>query len=249
VRTRLRESLRRWIPASFRRVLRAWMPRGTPPASLATRSPADAFATIYREGMWGSSMRSAERYCSGIGSRNPAIVGPYVAEVRNWLGRFPVRPAVVDLGCGDFHVGSQVRAACGHYIACDCVAAMIEHNRSQWVDLDVDFRVHDATSTPCPEADIVFIRQMLQHLPNDLVGKVLQGIDGRCQWAVITEHVPAGDFSPNIDKPLGPDVRLSVGSGVVVTEPPFGLRPLDSQELCDIDFDGSRIRTVAYRLR
>jgi hypothetical protein len=249
VRTPLLDSLRRWLPASVRRRLRDLLPRGTPAASLAALSPADAFGTIYGEGMWGSSINGNERYCSGIGSRDAAIVEPYVAEVRSWLGLFPAPPAVVDLGCGDFHVGSLVRGACGRYVACDCVPALIEHNRSRWAHLDVDFRVHDATSAPTPEADVVFIRQVLQHLSNELVEKVLRGIEGRYQWAVVTEHVPAGDFPPNVDKPLGPDVRLSVGSGVVVTEPPFGLRPLDSQVICDIDFEGSRITTVAYRLR
>lgn len=194
-------------------------------------------------------MRSGERYCSGIGSREPGIVGPYVEEVRSWLGRLPKRPTVVDLGCGDFHVGAQIRSACGRYVACDCVPALIDHNRCRWTDLDVEFRVHDATSAPCPEADVVFIRQVIQHLSNDLIHKVLQGIVGRCQWVVVTEHVPAGAFPPNIDKPLGPDVRLSVGSGVVVTEPPFSLRSLDAEIICDIDFEGSRITTVAYRLR
>ena len=249
MRTPLLDSLRRWLPASVRRRLRDLLPRGTPAASLAALSPADAFGTIYREGMWGSSINGNERYCSGIGSRDPAIVEPYVAEVRRWLGRFPARPTVVDLGCGDFHIGSQVRDACGRYVACDCVPALIEHNRRQWAHLDVDFRVHDATAAVAPEADVVFIRQVLQHLSNELVEKVLRGIEGRYQWAVVTEHVPAGDFQPNVDKPLGPDVRLSVGSGVVVTEPPFGLRPLDSQVICDIDFEGSRIATVAYHLR
>jgi hypothetical protein len=216
---------------------------------MAASTPGEAFDAIYRKRMWGASAQPGERFCSGIGSRDSRIVEPYVAAIRMWLQAFPAKPSVVDLGCGDFQVGSRVRDACGSYIACDCVAAMIDHHRREWSHIDVDFRVHDAAATPCPEANVVFIRQVLQHLSNELVAKVLDKVAGRCDWLVVTEHIPAGAFRVNVDKPVGPGVRLSAGSGVVITEPPFSVCCVDSRALCDIDYDGSRIVTTAYRMR
>jgi hypothetical protein len=243
-----RRAVRASVPSSIRAAVQSWLARRRTSA-LAASTPGEAFDAIYRQRMWGTSARPEEPFCSGIGSRDPRIVEPYVASVRRWLESFPERPSVVDLGCGDFHVGSRIRDACGPYVACDCVAAMIDHHREAWSHLDVEFRVHDATTTPCPEATVVFIRQVLQHLSNDLVARALAGVAGRCDWLVVTEHVPAGDFRPNQDKPLGPGVRLSAGSGVVITAPPFSMDCRESHVICDVEYQGSRIVTTAYRMR
>lgn len=244
----VRRAVRACVPSSIRAAVQGWLARRRAVA-LAASTPGAAFDAIYRQRMWGASSRPDERFCSGIGSRDPLIVEPYVTAVRRWLESFPARQSVVDLGCGDFHVGSQIREVCGPYVACDCVAAMIDHHREAWSHLGVEFRVHDATTTPCPAADVVFIRQVLQHLSNDLVARVLAGVVDRCDWLVVTEHVPAGDFRPNLDKPLGPDVRLSAGSGVVITAPPFSVACRESQVICDVEYQDSRIVTTAYRMR
>ena len=43
----------------------------------------------------------------------------------------PLPPgAVVDLGCGDFTVGSKIRPLCGAYVACDVAAPVIAWNQA-----------------------------------------------------------------------------------------------------------------------
>jgi len=207
-------------------------------------SIAEAFGEIYRDHHWGGE---DQPFYSGSGSHNPSIVTPYVTAVSAFLARFKHPPTVVDLGCGDFHVGAQVRDQCGTYIACDVVPDLIEFNRSRYAGRDVDFRTHDLTQEPVPNCDVVFIRQVLQHLSNADILRGLQYLKGRCRYLVVTEHIPkAKDFPPNQDKPSGASIRLDFGSGVVLTAPPFNLQPLTTECLCEVaEYDGV-VRTSVY---
>lgn len=96
----------------------------------------DIFAEIYSAGLWGGTQDGD--FYSGVGSHDPALTGPYVASVSDWLKSIGT-PDVVDLGCGDFAIGSQLRPYCGHFIAADIVPPLIERNRQRFASLDVDF--------------------------------------------------------------------------------------------------------------
>ncbi|MCW3000032.1 MAG: hypothetical protein JWN65_3581 [Solirubrobacterales bacterium] len=209
----------------------------------ASMSTPDIFESIYQEGLWGAHPDGD--LSSGRGSHDEVIVVPYVAAVRDFLTSLgPVD--VVDLGCGDFNVGSQVRDACGAYVACDVAASVIARNREKFADLDVDFRVLNMLEDPLPEGDVVFIRQVLQHLSNDQIAQVLPRL-GQYRWAVITEHLPSdGQFVPNLDIIPGPGIRTQVRSGVVLDEPPFELTYAAARELCVVEHNEGTITTTAY---
>jgi hypothetical protein len=146
---------------------------------------------------------------------------------------FDNRPNVVDLGCGDFHIGAQIRGLCGAYAACDIV----------------DFSVIDLTTDILPGGDIVFIRQVLQHLSNDQIIKALPRIASTYKYLILTEHLPAAKtFIANLDKPTGPDNRLGQNSGIVLTKPPFNLAVKEEKVICETMEGGGVIRTWLYRL-
>jgi hypothetical protein len=159
------------------------------------------------------------------------------------------KPDVVDLGCGDFYVGSKIRSLCNHYAACDIVPSLIESNKKKFLDMEVDFRVLDLTEDEIPGAKVVFIRQVFQHLSNECIARAINNITHRFKILVLTEHLPVTpDFIPNLEKPTGANIRLCLDSGVVVTEPPFNLRPKGERLLCNIPAYGGTIRTTAYTL-
>ena len=105
-----------------------------------------AFTKIYTDGLWGKSTNVQDEFCSGIGSHQSDIVATYVDAVSKFLKSLDKKPNVVDLGCGDFHVGSQVRPLCSNYVACDVVDSLIARNKDEYRDMGVDFRVVDITS-------------------------------------------------------------------------------------------------------
>jgi Methyltransferase domain len=210
------------------------------------------FTRIYQEGVWGKSAEAGDKFFSGTGSHNSAVVETYVKAVEGFLGSLREKPNVVDLGCGDFFVGSKVRGLCDQYVACDIVEPVISFNREKYRDLDVDFRTLDIATDELPAGDVVFVRQVLQHLPNENIAAALDKIAAKYKYLVVTEHLPALDsFVHNVDKPAGPDVRVGVKSGLVLTSEPFNLRVREDVCLCEVPESsglGGVIRTNLYRL-
>ncbi|WOE75258.1 class I SAM-dependent methyltransferase [Alterisphingorhabdus coralli] len=206
------------------------------------------FSEIYAHGIWGKSENhGGGRYYSGAGSHMPTFAEPYIRQVAQYLGTFPKKPDVADLGCGDFAIGSQIRPYCGRYIAGDIVDDVIAYNRQRFTDLDVDFQVLNLAESPLPGADIVFVRQVFQHLSNAMIQKSLDNIRRSYPILVLTEHVPGGNaFVPNMDMAINADIRMVQGSGVVITAPPFSV-PVKSQTvICDVDLGTSRVVTTVY---
>ena len=62
----------------------------------------EVFSTIYQSQEWGS--REGQPFCSGEGSVREDAVGPYCEMVSHFMKERNIK-RVVDLGCGDFHVG------------------------------------------------------------------------------------------------------------------------------------------------
>ncbi len=241
----------------WKRLLRAVIPRSwldarhRRAAARADRAfegkpPAEIFEAVYRERVWGGSERND--FYSGEGSHDPSVVAPYVAAVTEFLRSLPAPPRAVDLGCGDFNVGSQLRPHCSEYVACDIVPSLIERNRRVFADRRVEFRALDMSAEPLPAGDVVFLRQVLQHMSNEQIARVLPKL-AQYRWAVITEHVPShSGFAPNFEKPPGPGIRVARGSGIVLSAPPFSFRARAERELCAIRNERDTIRTVLYEL-
>ena len=212
-------------------------------------STQEIFTRIYVESAWGESGDPSQQFFSGEGSHDPTVVKPYVEAVASFLKSLGRKPDVVDLGCGDFFVGSQIRELCGRYIACDIVPPLIEFNRKKFESLNVDFRVLDLATEPLPPGEVIFIRQVLQHLSNRQIKNLLPKVARGYRYAVVTEHLPTDEaFTPNLDFPTGPLFRLEIGSGIVLTAKPFNLKVKSETILCELPQMGGRVRTTVYEL-
>ena len=176
-------------------------------------------------------------------------VDAYVAAVTAFLQAFNEKPTVVDVGCGDFNVGSRLRSFCSKYIAVDVVPALIDYNRRKFATSNVDFRVLDVTTKCPPAADVIFVRQVFQHLSNEQIKRAISNLSGCCRYLVVTEHLPEhAGFAANLDKPAGPDIRSYIGSGVALTLPPFCLSVRSVRELCRVRDPDGFIVTAAYEI-
>lgn len=243
----LRTLARSLLPEALLRGVRDWRRERIAGAygGLSTRA---VFEKIYADAAWGRPKHGDSAFYSGDGSHEPAIVTPYVEAVGAFLLGFEAPPDVIDVGCGDFHVGVRLRPFCARYTACDVVAGLIAQNRERFREADVDFRLLDITAQTPEFHDVMLVRRVLQHLSNTDIAAALPRIAASCRHLVLTEHVPVGSFTPNLDKATGPDTRLPEGSGVVVTAPPFSLVVKSERLLCKVPHCGGMIRTVVYEL-
>ena len=202
---------------------------------------AQVFHNIYLTNEWGEG-----GFNSGAGSHDPELIVPYIEAVQNFLNELPQRPVIIDLGSGDFNVGINFVSLAEAYIACDIVEDLQRFNREQYVASNLKFVCLDISNDELPDGDVVFIRQVLQHLSNMHINRVLEKCRKYSKW-VITEHIPdSADFCANIDITAGCGTRLLLNSGVVITEPPFSVAGYNERILCNVRGYGGVVRTVLY---
>ena len=217
-------------------------------AIFQSKSPRQIFSEIYSKAMWGK-VKDSDNFSSGHGSHLSTHVEPYVTAVAEFFQSFAAPKDIVDLGCGDFNVGRQIRPYCANYVACDVVPSLIERNKGKFRQLDVDFRCIDIIEDSLPEGNVVIIRQVLQHLSNDHIHKVVGKLFGY-KYLILTEYIPEGGFIPNIDQPTGRFSRLARGiqSGIVLTKEPFLLKVNNERAICSTPEPSGLVTTVVYEL-
>jgi hypothetical protein len=205
----------------------------------------DVFTGIYEQHQWGGSSGS---YCSGSGS-TPFHAALYAEMINNLIADKNIA-TMVDLGCGDFAVGSQIDRKRINYIGIDIVENLIEFNIGRFSDEHTSFVCLNAVENVLPDGDLCAIRQVLQHLSNDEISIILQKV-GKYKYVLVTEHYPAPNIQirPNLDKVHGADTRIVDGSAVYLDKPPFNIPSetiklvLDVEAMHYLECKGERIKT------
>jgi hypothetical protein len=210
----------------------------------------EIFTNVYQNKLWGAaSLENESPFYSGPGSSDPQIVDPYVETVKRFFATLPTKKKAVDLGCGDFRVGSRIIDSFDSYTACDVVPELVDFNKNYWRHLPVEFLVVDLVKDEIPTGDVLILRQVLQHLSNDDISKFTQSIPRGFSYLLLTEHLPSeNDFLANRDKVSGTDIRLGSGSGVVLTQPPFNMTFKSETTLLSVPQFGGSIVTTLYVL-
>lgn len=112
----------------------------------------EAFSTIYQSQAWGS--RPDRPFCSGDGSIRGGAVEPYCDMVRTFIKGNNVR-RLVDLGCGDFAVGSRLPGPELEYTGVDVVPALIDYNQRTFGSPGVQFRCLNMIDVPLAKNEIL----------------------------------------------------------------------------------------------
>jgi hypothetical protein len=238
----IRSVLKRFIPKDVlsvgksMRKQRAWLGIRRQYGEL---SVAEAFAETYRSKLWGEV--EGEDFCSGGGSDQQFAV-PYAAWVTRFIAERGVN-TVVDLGCGDFRVGQRICSITPvRYVGVDIVPDLITRNNSRFGRNGVEFKCANIIEDELPDGDLCLIRQVLQHLSNAQISRVLANC-AKFPYLLVTEDVYNGPgMRPNLDTQHGPDNRLFRHSGVYLDLPPYSLRTQNVLEVVCPDTN-SVIRT------
>jgi SAM-dependent methyltransferase len=175
------------------------------------------FTSIYENKRWG--VKGDERFNSGTGS-DDLISNRFINFTQEYIQENNIT-SIVDLGCGDFRVGSQyITPQVTKYIGVDVVDSLIEHHQNEFGNDVISFQCLDIINDELPKGELCIIRQVLQHLSNDQVQQILIKLRAY-KYVLVCDHVPGGEFTANIDKKHGEDIRLKDNSGLVFNESPF----------------------------
>jgi SAM-dependent methyltransferase len=206
----------------------------------------DAMEQVYAMQLWGKN--DADFY-SGDGSHHPEIVNPYFDIVTSFLSLFERQITVCDLGCGDFNVGKELVKYTAKYVAVDIVEDLIAYNKKNFKQDNLEFQCLDIAVDDLPSVDCVLLRQVLQHLSNAEIERILHKLTA-FEYVILTEHLPEGDFIPNIDIISGQGIRLKKQSGVDLLASPFNLKAKEVKQLLYINLENNKgvIVTTMYRL-
>lgn len=171
----------------------------------------EVFESIYHSHSWGGKSRS------GPGSDKKNTFS-YIQFVNHWLERHPECKSIVELGCGDWATTGLINLSPRHsYFGQDIVPSLISSNQKLYQSGSIHFECFDFLSQAPPCADLLLIKDVLQHLSNDGVHAFLRDILPRYRYAIITNDIHKyekwrclGIFTlkrelqkPNIDIPDG----------------------------------------------
>lgn len=206
----------------------------------------DAMNQIYERHLWGGNEYD---FYSGTGSHKPEIINPYLDTLIAFLKAHNPLLAVCDLGCGDFNIGKHLTEYTKKYMAVDIVENLINRNKKHYKEKNLEFSCLDIAKDKLPLGDCIILRQVLQHLSNAEIKKVVEKLT-HYKYIILTEHLPLNDFTPNKDIISGQGIRLKQNSGVNVLEAPFYLK-IKEQNILNthvVEKNKGQIVTVLYKL-
>jgi Methyltransferase domain len=157
----------------------------------------EIFRTIYREERWGGYDESIP--ASGSGSAEQAVtrLREMLPKVLHTLDV----STMLDAPCGDLNWMRPADLPLEKYIGVDIVPELVEHARRIARGVG-EFKIADITVDPLPRADLIFCRDCLGHLPDELglaALRNMQASGGRFLMATtfyaVNENLPCGTGS------------------------------------------------------
>ncbi|HSX07611.1 MAG TPA: class I SAM-dependent methyltransferase [Candidatus Saccharimonadales bacterium] len=164
-----------------------------------------AFSGIYRKHNW--------FHGSGSGSL-PENTTVYRKFLEHFIRTHRIK-SVLDLGCGDWQSSKFIDWDGARYIGIDVVPSLIETNKKLYANETVQFSCGDFSPCVLPPADLIIIKDVLQHWPNDQVDLFLQRLaDCNFKYALVTNTCQSIDISdPDNPKPIQEDINRAIKIG------------------------------------
>ena len=204
----------------------------------------EIFDRVYKEKIWNKT--SSLDYDSGPGSHNVDILKPYLDVILSFLNENR-NMIIIDLGCGDFNVGSNLIKFSKKYIAIDVVGSLIDRNKKSFKSSKLTFKKIDAVYEDIPFGDCILIKEVFQHISNKEIKLILKKLIN-FKYLIITESEPLINFKPNKNKLRGPDCRTDISSGIIIDKPPFNFGYQRKKELMRLRKDDRYIVTTLYKI-
>ena len=123
------------------------------------------FDEIYKHNGWG--------FGSGHGSL-PSVTKGYRKLLEDFIRENNIK-SVVDYGCGDWQFSRLVDWGDASYTGVDVVPSVVEENTAKYGSDKITFKAIKPGAKP-PKADLLIVKDVLQHLPNATVEKFIKEV-------------------------------------------------------------------------
>ncbi len=157
-----------------------------------TRSHRTVFSEVYRHNRWG--------FGSGAGSL-PNVTVPYRALLETFIKTHAIS-SIVDFGCGDWQFSRLVDWGNASYTGYDIVPDVITRVAARHTSRTSRFYVAPEDPRDLPAADLLIVKDVLQHWPNTNVLSFLAAIKGKYRHTLVT-NCSAPDHLVNTDIAIG----------------------------------------------
>jgi hypothetical protein len=186
----------------------------------------NVFEDIYERNLWG--------FNSGHGSLPSATKG-YREYLQKFLELNNIK-SVVDYGCGDWQFSQYMDWSNIDYLGLEAVNNLVILNTQKFGSPNIKFKVSLDDPIKLPKADLLIVKDVLQHFSNEDINKFIKNILPKFSFALITNDVtPVHLLNTNIStggvRPL--DLR----------KPPFNLAA------CAVYSFGRHRRTYSIKQR
>lgn len=191
----------------------------------------EIFDDIYANRRW----KGDGEISSGLGSAT-GVFGQYEDFIVKYIEDNGIS-SMLDIGCGDFQVAGRILSRLSgkvDYIGADVSTVVIEHNTRCHAAENVKFIQLDAVNDPLPTTQLVVVREVLQHLSNSDIGKILSKLQ-HFEHVLISNHTTVKATRVNMDIPSGAATRSSFGSRLELSESPFNLEVETVLKADDVD--------------
>jgi 2-polyprenyl-3-methyl-5-hydroxy-6-metoxy-1,4-benzoquinol methylase len=200
----------------------------------------DSFVTLKPE--WEPFRRHYEDDTSHWGKNSGGGSDSYFTiEYRCFLDKFIAMNGVrsiVDIGCGDWQFSRFLNLDGVRYSGFDVVPSVVERNRHSYGSRDVEFSIMPSRLEDVPPADLLIMKDVLQHLPNDAIFDFSEKVFPRFTHCLLTNSYQKLNSRQNIDITYGNFRCLDL------TSPPFSFSGSYVLEFSSPLWE--RIRTFLY---
>lgn len=184
------------------------------------------FQKIYTHNRW--------LFGSGEGSL-PEITKPYRHFLQQFLRDKNIQ-SVVDIGCGDWQSSQLIDWGNTRYLGLDVVPELVRENQRQFETENIAFAILDAIREIPPPAELLLIKDVLQHWPNQAIKNFLPNLKNY-RYVLVTNDA---------DERTNVDIAFGEHRAVDVTLPPFNISAQPVLEYSGVDVSGKPWRKVIY---
>jgi hypothetical protein len=151
------------------------------------------FRQIYASDLWTLG--------SGPGSL-PVVNRPFIAFLETFIRENRIAN-IVDFGCGDWQYMSHVDLGGANYLGLDVVNQILVENTQRYGRPNVRFAPTPADLSNLPKGDLIIFKDVLVHLPNDYVAKVLGEARRKYRFLIAVNNVSSEPDAYNSDIKFG----------------------------------------------